>query len=34
MKGRGILIQTIVEKQDSLENGRVDTVGEGETGMD
>ena len=34
VKGRGILIQTIVEKQDSLENGRVDTVGEGEIGMD
>ena len=34
MKGRGVLIQTTLEKQDSLENGRVETVGEGESGMD
>ena len=30
VKGRGVLIQTTVEKQDSLENGRVETAGEGE----
>ena len=34
VKGRGVLIQTTLEKQDSLENGCVETVGEGESGMD